>query len=153
MPSLRAVSNSVDLPLGPESAIGLFLDPGHLRAWWGVERCLVEPYAGGAYTLAWQITRDGLGYVTSCVVRAIGEGFLKIGTVVYLSSQRPVMGPMSLEVVAQPTPSGCRLTVVQDGYREGPDWAWYHEAVETAWPLVLATLADYAEKEASAASE
>ena len=147
---MRAVSNSVDLALAPEAAIDLFLHPEHLRAWWGVERCLVEPHGGGAYTLVWQITPDGLGYVTSGVVQSIGEESLQIGTVVYLSPQRPIMGPMSIEVIAQATPSGCRLTVVQDGYREGPDWDWYHEAVDTAWPLVLATLADYAEEQASA---
>ena len=148
---MRGVSNSVDLPADPEFAIDLFLEPRHLRAWWGVERCPVEPQGGGVYTLAWQVTPKGCGYVTSGVIREVGSGILRVGSVVYLSPTRPVLGPMSIDVTARATARGCCLTVVQDGSREGPDWDWYHDAVRTAWPLVLATLTEYVESETRSA--
>jgi len=141
---MRAVSNSIHLPMDPESAIGLFLDENHLQGWWRVEGCLVEPRAGGVYTLAWEVTPEGLGYVTSGIIEEVGAGILRIGSVVYLNPRRPILGPMTLAVTAKTIAGGCDLTVVQGGYREGPNWDWYHDAVRNAWPVVLSALADYA---------
>lgn len=107
----------------------------------------MEARTGGAYTLAWHVTADGFGYVTSGVIEEISAGALRVGSVVYLNPERPILGPMSITVTAEATRLGCRLTVLQDGYREGPDWDWYYDSVQHAWPLVLTTLSEYAETE------
>jgi len=103
---MRAVSNSIHLPMDPESAIGLFLDENHLQGWWRVEGCLVEPRAGGVYTLAWEVTPEGLGYVTSGIIEEVGAGILRIGSVVYLNPRRPILGPMTLAVTAKTIAGG-----------------------------------------------
>jgi hypothetical protein len=126
-------------------ALTAFVDAADLRAWWGVDRALVEPQEDGVYALAWAARGEAFSYVATGVVGAYEPGrSLYLHHYTYLSPSRAVLGPMRLNVGVQPeAPGSSRVTVIQDGYRDGPDWDWYYDAVRGAWPVALAALRDH----------
>ncbi|HMQ91447.1 MAG TPA: SRPBCC domain-containing protein, partial [Flavilitoribacter sp.] len=125
----------------PDKVIRAFTDPQMLADWWGVERALVEKRPGGAYTLAWNISDKGFGYVTTGIVAKYHpDRMIRIEYLVYLNPERSFLGPMSLTVEAAPIGEDTEIYLCQDGYRSGRDWDWYYEAVRTAWPAVVQTL-------------
>lgn len=132
---------SVRLPVAPARAIAAFLEPADLRAWWGVERALVEPRTGGLYALAWGVTEAGFMYVSTGVVGEYDPArILRIDHYAYFNPGRPILGPMRLRLEAVPEGRHTRLDLVQDGYGNGPDWDWYYDAVVAAWPAALEAL-------------
>ncbi|TNE65969.1 MAG: hypothetical protein EP344_02720, partial [Bacteroidetes bacterium] len=62
---MRKVETSIEIQAGPDAVIAAFTEPEPLRGWWGVERSLVEKRPGGLYVLAWQISGQGFGYISS----------------------------------------------------------------------------------------
>lgn len=137
----RQVAASVRLPVAPGRALVAFLEPTDLRAWWGVERALVEPRTGGLYALAWGVTEAGFRYVSTGVVGEYHPArVLRIDHYTYFNPDRQILGPMRLRLEAVPEGRHTRLDVVQDGYLDGPDWDWYHDAVAAAWPVALEAL-------------
>jgi uncharacterized protein YndB with AHSA1/START domain len=144
---MKSVTAEVTLSVAASRALDLFTEPADLRGWWGVERALVEKREGGPYTLAWGLSDAGIKYVSSGIVRAYRPGArLEVGGFVYLSPDRPILGPMSLTVVVEARGAGTHLAVCQDGYRDGPDWDWYYDAVLHAWPSALVQLKTYVER-------
>jgi hypothetical protein len=141
---MRSVHAEIHVPCSSERAIRAFLDPADLAGWWGVERSLVEPEIGGLFAVAWGVTPAGFGYVTTGVIGAIEHGsLLRIDRYTYFHPERPILGPMALVVRASASGSGALLSVDQTGYRDGPDWDWYYEAVRSAWPEVVSRIAGY----------
>lgn len=144
---MKSVRSSVDLPVAPELALEMFLNLTHMQNWWGVERGLVELKVGGCWTVAWQISDKGFGYVSTGIISEYEPvSKLKIDNMVYLNPEKPLLGPMTLEINVKPENGGTLLTVEQSGYREGEDWEWYYNAVVDGWPYALNLLKDYAEK-------
>ena len=149
---MRKVETTTEIKANPETIIAAFTDPELLRGWWGVERCIVEPQTGGLYTLAWKITENGFGFVSSGTVTAYQQDkLLVVENMVYLNPERPILGPMALRVLANPTEdgTGTELYLCQDGYQDGPDWDWYYAAVVDAWPKALQTLKKFLEEKNS----
>ena len=143
---MRKVEVTVHIQTSPEEVIRAFTDQAMLSGWWQVQRSLIEPKRGGVYTLAWNITQTGFGYVSSGVVTAYhANRELIIGDLVYLNPERPILGPMSLTVRARRKDDLTEVYICQDGYRSGKDWDWYYEAVKYAWPVVLQNLKVYLE--------
>ncbi|HEY4656573.1 MAG TPA: SRPBCC domain-containing protein [Cyclobacteriaceae bacterium] len=142
---MRAVEASVDVPMSPQEVLDVFLKQEHLKAWWGVEHSLIEPRKGGLYTLVWRNESGSIEYVTSGVIAEyLPACQLKIGNMVYVSSQRPVLGPMELLVLTTPQEDHTtRLTVVQSGYQTTPDWEDLYKDVQKKWPEVLRTISTY----------
>lgn len=117
-----------------------------LSGWWGVDRSFVEPVQNGAYTLLWGVSDTGIRYITSGIITALNpSGKLVISNIVYISADKPVLGLMSLAITAERENGQTKLTIEQDGYRDGDLWDWYYEAVKDAWPKVAVTLKDYLE--------
>jgi uncharacterized protein YndB with AHSA1/START domain len=143
---MRSVKAEIEVRATPERGIAAFLEEEALRGWWGVERCLVEPRPGGLFAVAWRITESGFGYVTTGVIEELETRRLRIGHYTYFHPERPILGPMSLTVEAEPRSGGSRLFVTQDGYRQGGDWDWYHDVVSAAWPRVLQDVAAWLER-------
>ena len=141
---MRAVQASITVPGTTSRALNAFLDADDLRAWWGVERALVEPREGGLYVLTWGVTPQGFQYVTAGIIGRYQVGqSLRIDHLTYLNSARPILGPMSLTVHARAGEGEAHLEVTQDGYGDGVDWNWYYDAVRTAWPVALGGLQTY----------
>lgn len=146
---MRAVHASAWVPVGPERALTAFLDPADLAAWWGVERALVEPRPGGVYSLAWGVTPAGFRYVATGVIGEYDPGrCLRIDHYTYFNPDRPILGAMRLCIRVGQEGGGTRLDLTQDGYRDGTDWDWYHEAVRAAWPVALRALEAHLSREA-----
>lgn len=117
-----------------------------LRDWWQVEKTLVEPKPGGLYTLAWAVTKKGMGYVSPGIIKTYRlESELVIENFVYLNLDKPFLGPMSLTVQATEKEGRTEVYLCQDGYQSGENWDWYYEAVKQAWPEVMETLKNYLE--------
>jgi uncharacterized protein YndB with AHSA1/START domain len=142
----RTVQVTITIATTPRRVIDAFTLESDLRGWWGVERSLVQPKVGGIYALAWGITSAGFQYISSGVVESYESGGgLRIRDYVYYSPERPILGPMTLEVAVRRDGDSTVVTVTQDGYGDGPDWDWYYEAVKGAWPVALGMLKAYLE--------
>lgn len=143
---MRKVTASIDIKSTPSKIIDAFLQPNILNRWWSVERCFIEPHSGGLYTLAWGITENGFGYISSGIISIYQPGLmLTIEKLVYLNPDISILGPMTLNIRTQPNENFTILHIVQDGYKNGTDWDWYYSAVSDAWPQVLKILKAYLE--------
>ena len=144
---MKKVEATINIKVSPATAIQAFIKPELLRGWWGVERSLIEPSDGGAYTLAWKITDKGFGYISSGVIEHYEPGKeLRIGHLVYLNPLRDILGPMKLTIRASGKKAGpTELYVCQEGYQEGEDWDWYYQSVVRGWPHALESLKKYLE--------
>ena len=138
--------SQVNIASDPQTCMKAFTDPGMLKAWWGVEKSLINTYPGGLYTLGWDVSESGFRYVVSGIVKAYTEGaLLEIENYIYMHPNVSILGPMGLKIEAGSIPEGTHLQVIQSGYQEGPEWEWYRESVEEAWPQVLTYLKKYLE--------
>ena len=143
---MRKVEVTSVIKTDPQKIIAAFTEPEMLREWWGVERSLIEKKEGGIYTLAWSISNNGFGYVSTGVISEYDpKDTLTISNFVYLNPEKPFLGPMSLSIKSKAAASGAEIYLCQDGYREGTEWDWYYEAVKNAWPAVLGNLKTYLE--------
>lgn len=144
---MRKVEVTIDIEVTPEKVIEAFTDSVMLRDWWGVERSFIEKRKGGLYTLAWNITDKGFGFVSTGTIKNYQpDRILEVDNFVYLNPNRPILGPMRLTVRTTEKDGKTQLYLCQDGYRDGTDWDWYYDAVKEAWPTVAKTLKDYLEK-------
>ena len=150
---MRKVEATVCIHTTPENIISAFTDPNMLQDWWGVERTLIETKPGGVYTLAWQISDKGFGYVSSGTIKAYQpDRLFAVENMVYMNPEKPFLGPMSFTVTANPIGETTEVYICQEGYQTGEVWDWYYEAVKSAWPAVLQTLKVYLEKKFALAS-
>lgn len=144
---MRSVEATVTVKLPPAKVLEAFISHDQLRQWWGVERSLIDLRKGGLYSLVWEISDKGMGYVTTGIVEEyIPACQLTIENMVYFNPDRPVLGPLRLMILTTPEDNFTSLTVVQSGYQHGSDWDWYYESVKNAWPAVLLQVQNYLEK-------
>lgn len=147
---MRKVEATIDIATSPSTIIRAFIDEQMLKDWWQVERALIEPQPGGLYTLVWNITPAGFGFVSTGLVKVYEPGStLQIDKLVYMNPQQPLLGPMTFTVQATANGAATTLYLCQEGYGKGPDWDWYYEAVKGAWPQVVQTLKAYLENKKS----
>ncbi len=134
------------ISLPPEKVMAAFYQPDLLKGWWGVERSLIELRPGGLYTLIWEVSKNGIGYVSTGIIKEYElNELLVIEDLVYLNPEKAPLGPMKLSIETVPRGSGTFLTVHQTGYQQGGDWDWYYDAVKDAWPVALTGLKKYLE--------
>lgn len=144
---MKKVEQRLLIKCPSENVISAFTEQTHLAGWWGVERSLVEKKIGGIYTLTWQISDHGFGFISSGIIKQyISNQLLNIGNMVYLNPDREILGPMQLTISAHEVDDSSNVLICQEGYQEGSDWQWYYEAVKNAWPIAGLQLKNYLEK-------
>lgn len=145
---MKKVEVNIKISTSPENIIKAFTDPKMLNKWWGVEKCLIEKKIGGLYTIAWNVSENGMQYVSSGIIKNYDPNKeLEITNFIYLNPEKPFLGPMSLTVKTKEVNGMTEVYLCQDGYQDGDDWNWYYEAVKTAWPSVMKELKKYLESE------
>lgn len=143
---MRKVEVTIDIDVSPAVVIAAFTDIDMLKGWWGVGRALIEKRPGGLYTLAWNISDKGFGFISTGVIKEYhANSKLVVENFIYLNPEKSFLGPMILTIEAKEKLSTTALYLSQDGYQHGADWDWYYEAVRQAWPQVVQTLKDYLE--------
>ena len=143
---MRKVEELITINVAPHHVITAFTNAQMLKDWWKVERSLIDLRIGGLYTLTWNISENGFGYVSSGLISKYNpQSELVISNFVYLNPERQLLGPMNLIVRASKHTNGSKVYLCQDGYQSGGDWDWYYEAVKNAWPAVLKNIKDYLE--------
>jgi uncharacterized protein YndB with AHSA1/START domain len=143
---MRAVETVIGINISPKLFIDAFIDQHQLAEWWGVERALIEPRSGGMYGLAWNISDQGFGYISSGIIHEYEQSCrLRINNLMYFNPEKSILGPMSLIVEAHKRGSFSECYIQQSGYQTGQDWEWYYEAVKSAWPALALVLKDYLE--------
>ncbi len=127
--------------------IAAFTELSLLNGWWQVQQSCIQPEPGGLYTLLWNISDQGFGYVTSGIVKLYdADAYLHIEKMIYLNPLRQPLGPMELTVKADAQEEGqTAVSICQSGYQSGGDWDWYYEAVKEAWPQAILSLKEYLE--------
>lgn len=146
---MRTISCTIEISTLQDKIIRAFTDAQMLKRWWSVDKCLIELKRGGIYTLAWGISETGIKYVSTGIIKKYEPAkILHIGDYMYLSAERPFLGPLNLIVEASTIANGSMLKLTQGPYpeRKGEHWDWYYEVVKEAWPKVLLTLKQYLEK-------
>ena len=146
---MRFVETSIQINCAPEEVITSFTDETHLKEWWSVERCKIEPKIGGVYLLAWGITADGVKYVNCGIIESFHPGSqLHLGNWMYVNPERQILGPKQLKIDVRVLDEGSLLTLSQGPYPEnaGADWDWYYNVVKDAWPFVIKELKTYLER-------
>lgn len=144
---MRKVENTISINVKPEKIFTAFLDPKMLRDWWGVEKTLIEAKEGGNYALAWSVSENGFGYVTTGRIETFEQNrALKINNFLYFNPKMEIIGPTCLSITVTDQNEIPSLTVCQSGYLDGGHWDWYYNAVHEAWPAVLRHLKTYLEK-------
>ena len=144
---MRKVENTISINVKPEKIFTAFLDPKMLRDWWGVEKTLIEAREGGNYALAWGVSENGFGYVTTGRIETFEENrALKISNFLYFNPKMEILGPTCLNISVANQDKVPTLTVCQSGYLDSEKWDWYYNAVNESWPAVLMHLKTYLEK-------
>lgn len=145
---MRKVESSIIINCKPEQVIAAFLDHQHLQNWWGVERSLVEKKRNGVWALAWQISDQGIKYVSTGIISTYeASSWLVINNLIYFNPDRGILGPMQLKIeVERIGRHDTKIVLTQSGYQDGEHWDWYYEAVLKAWPVALRELKKYLER-------
>lgn len=144
---MREVVVKIAIETAPKNVISAFTDPVMLNDWWSVEKIFIEKKQGGIYTLSWKVSEHGLGYVSTGIIKNYDPNSeLVIHDFIYLSTEKPFLGPMTLTIRAKEKNGATEVYLCQAGYQKGKDWNWYYDAVKEAWPNVMLTLKNYLEK-------
>jgi uncharacterized protein YndB with AHSA1/START domain len=67
---MRKVEVKINIRTSPEKVIAAFTNPDMLKEWWFVEKTLIEKKSGGLYTLTWNVTDKGFGYVSTGIIKS-----------------------------------------------------------------------------------
>jgi len=146
---MKKVEAKIDIQSTAEKVMSAFIDPKMLNGWWGVEKHLIELKNGGIYSLAWNVSKDGIGFVSTGIIKEyIPNEKLMIENFVYLNPEKSILGPMSLIISTRSENDRTELHICQDGYQSGEDWDWYYNAVLDAWPKALETIKGFIENTA-----
>ena len=124
------------------------LDMEALKAWWGVDSVLIEKKDGGLYCLTWLKSEHGIKFISTGRIKLYDRNsHLYLEDMVYINSERPILGPFNIEFSITPALDGYyNLSVKQGGFEKGQKHAWYYEAVSQGWPEALLMLKTYLEK-------
>ncbi len=134
----RSVDTDVIMSASPEKVLQAFLNDDDLKAWWKVSRSLVEPEAGGVWSITWDDWgQEKTQHAWSGIIEEITPNRLVIGRLVMNEPGMPLLGPMQLEITLQPAEGGTSLSISHRGYRYGAHWDTMYDLVVQGWDHVL----------------
>lgn len=97
--------------------LGAFIDARDLEGWWKVSRSLVEAEPGGVWSVGWDdYGEEKTQHSWIGVVEEVGPRRLKVGHLVMIEPDRPLCGPLRLEIVVA-LPSSAEPEVAVDQLR------------------------------------
>jgi uncharacterized protein YndB with AHSA1/START domain len=146
---MRKVESSILIHQPASVIFDAFTNRESLKAWWGVERCLVDRRQGGVYSLTWGISDKGFHYISTGIITVFQPGKeLLIDHFIYFNPDIEILGPTWLSIKLEELNSQeTILHLTQGGYQSGKDWDWFYHSVQDAWPKVLVQLKKFLEQQ------
>lgn len=126
-----------------------FLNLEHLKSWWGVDSCFIQPKDSGLYCLTWLKSIDGIKFISSGRIKLYNpRSHLHIEDMLYINSEKPILGPFTLNIDVEEKSNYSILKIIQGGFIKGGGeiWDWYYKAVSDGWPEALIIIKKYLEK-------
>ena len=143
----RFVQSEIRIKANTSEILDALLTIKHLKQWWGVDSGLIQKKDGGLYTLTWLRSKDGIKFISSGRIKLYNRrSHLHLEDMVYINSEKPIIGPCQLRFDIEEKSNYSILKVVQTGFQKGKIWDWYYQAVSDGWPEALIMLKKYLEK-------
>jgi uncharacterized protein YndB with AHSA1/START domain len=120
----------------PEALFAILHTPTAICGWWGASRAIVIAEENGIWTAAWGDDPDKPDYVTSFVIRAFEPPRrMLLGSARYFArtGKLPFEAELTTEFSIEPTDSGSRLRVVQDGFPRSMAADDFYKACFDGW--------------------
>lgn len=143
----RFVESSIRIKASVDEILNALLEEEHLKAWWGVNSSLIEKKDGGIYCVTWLKSEHGIKFISTGRIKLYDRhSHLHLEDLIYINSERPIMGPFTLQYNIEAENNYCNLNVRQGGFEKGAEHEWYYKAVMDGWPEALIMLKGYLEK-------
>ncbi len=145
----KRVTSQIRIQAKAKVILEALLKLEHLKAWWGVDSCFIEPKDGGLYCLTWLKSIDGIKFISTGRIKLYNHrSHLHLEDMLYINSEKPILGPFTINFDVEESDNYATLTVIQNGFiKEGCElWDWYYQAVADGWPEALVSLKKYLEK-------
>jgi len=126
-----------------------FLHLEHLKSWWGVDSCFIQPKDSGLYCLTWLKSTEGIKFISSGRIKLYNpRSHLHIEDMLYINSEKPILGPFTLNIDVEEKYNHSILRIIQGGFIKGGGeiWDWYYKAVTDGWPEALIIIKKYLEE-------
>lgn len=154
---MRRHVHAVELPLPPERAFALLVEPSAIRAWWGAARAIVAPEVGGDWVAAWGADEDAPDYVVAATLDMFDPPRrLRLADFRYVSKDGalPFDGrSLTSEFTVEPRDGGAELRVVQDGFPDGGAADAFFDACHEGWRQTFEGVLRFATGEVERARE
>jgi len=143
----RFVTSEIRLKAKASTIFSCLLELKHLKEWWGVDSCFIEPRDGGLYALTWLRTFEGIKFISTGKIKFYNpRTHLHLEDMLYINSEKPILGPFTINYGVEEKKAYSILTIKQGGFEKGGEWDWYYQAVSDGWPQALVMLKTYVEK-------
>lgn len=143
----RYVESSIRIRATVQEILDALLEEKHLKAWWGVDASLIEKKDGGMYCITWLKSEYGVKFISTGRIKLYDRhSHLHLEDMIYINSERPILGPFTLQYDIEKQNNYCILNVKQGGFEKSDMHEWYYKAVMNGWPEALIMLKGYLEK-------
>jgi len=144
---LRFIQSEIRIRATVKEILDALLELKHLKEWWGIDDGLIEKKDGGLYTVTWLKSKDGIKFISTGRIKLYDKtSHLHLEDMVYINSERPLLGPFTIQYNVVEHKSYSILKVKQGGFEKGPKHEWYYSATQEGWPQALVMLKNYLEK-------
>jgi len=144
---LKFVNSEIRIRSSAKTILSCLLYLKHLKQWWGVDSCFIEPKDGGLYALTWLRTFEGIKFISTGRIKFYNpRTHLHLEDMIYINSEKPILGPFTINFDVDESSTYSILSIKQRGFQKGGVWDWYFQAVSDGWPQALVMLKSYVEK-------
>ena len=149
MSETRSIQKTVELAADPAGVFDSLITPSAIRQWWNARRVIVHAVPGGNWVATWGESEDDPDYLCGYrMTRFERPGLLEFSEPFYQARGGPLPFPMEQMVVQfliEPTESGSRLSVTQDGFPIDASADEYIARCQTGWETTLQQLKEFLE--------
>lgn len=144
----KFVESEIRIKANVTQILNALLELKHLKNWWGVDDAHIEKKDGGTYTITWLKSESGIKFISTGRIKLYDRtSHLHLEDMIYINSEKPILGPFTIQYNVTEKSSYSILSVRQGGFEKGPKHEWYYNAVLDGWPEALIMLKNYLEKQ------
>ena len=145
MPTRRHIHEE-EFPIPAEEMFEILIKPSAIRIWWQASRAIILPEKDGIWAGAWGANEDDPDYISTFTIKEYEPPRRILLTDSKYSSkdgELPFEADFKTEFTVEPTESGCKLRVVQDGFPADSVADEFYAGCEVGWRDTFKGIRDY----------